>query len=482
MKTISKRFFILAMVPFLLPLLMAPLTASAQTNTVNFVLKLKDSLGPMEIGRLVSFSQGGLSEDPMWINRVPEIRALGPKVIRLFAQEYINELPARGRYNWTEMDKSVDLVEKTGAHVLIDITFRPKLLFPKKRIGDPTSWQEWENLIYDMVRHYKMRGSHVRYWEIGDEGEIGEASGVPYFFTPETYGRFYEHTVKAIRRADPQAKVVGPAVASLEDPMMSEFLTFVDTHKVPLDVVSWHIYTNDPQRIRNSIDVVKSLLTKHPSLHPETYLGEWNVSLENPPLDQRYQPCFIAETIYQMRDAGLDLAGYYHIRDYHVKYDSFAQFMTPEGAAGMTNAWNRGAQVQVSGLFDFQNTIRPAYFSFKMLSRLTGERLRFEPEGQSPSVHGFATRDAKLGLFYVLLWNFSETPAEVDVTIDGSSSDLRLTGRELDALAASNDENVRLKPLPATILKNNGRMHVPVELGPYGVTSLTMQRNTADAE
>jgi len=33
---------------------------------------------------------------------------------------------------------------------------------------------------------------------------------------------------------------------------------------------------------------------------------------------------------------------------------------------------------QYDGLFDYQNTLRPAYFTFQLLSRLLGQRLAVE--------------------------------------------------------------------------------------------------------
>ena len=50
----------------------------------------------------------------------------------------------------------------------------------------------------------------------------------------------------------------------------------------------------------------------------------------------------------------------------------------------MTRWWNR--MPQFDGLFDYQNQIRPAYFTFKLLSRLAGERLRLT--STHPAVHG----------------------------------------------------------------------------------------------
>jgi aryl-alcohol dehydrogenase-like predicted oxidoreductase len=54
-------------------------------------------------------------------------------------------------------------------------------------------------------------------------------------------------------------------------------------------------------------------LKKYPMLKPETFLDEWNMDLMNPPLDPRFQPCYLAEVIWQMKEAGLDYVDLWRI-------------------------------------------------------------------------------------------------------------------------------------------------------------------------
>ena len=53
------------------------------------------SIGPLRIDGM-ALGQGGLSDEPMWDNRVNEIRALKPAVIRLFLQECLKHFPLLG--------------------------------------------------------------------------------------------------------------------------------------------------------------------------------------------------------------------------------------------------------------------------------------------------------------------------------------------------------------------------------------------------
>ncbi len=436
---------------------------------VSLQLSFDRSLGPMDIDR-VSLGQGGLSPDPMWQDRVAEVRALHPRLIRLFVQEYFDLLPAAGQYDFKKLDRSVDLIVAAGATPLMSLTFKPRVLYPvvDQQVVEPGDYGAWEELVYRMVRHYQTRSSGITYWEVGNEPDIGEDGGCPYLFKPDSYRRYYEHTTAAILRADPHAKVGGPALASCKSPILPALLDLCSGGKVPLHFVSWHIYNSDPAAIRGTVEDVKGLLKKYPSLQPETVLDEWNMALTTPPKDPRVQPCFVAEVAWQMRDAGLDLSCYYHIRDYHVDRDLFARFFSAKGASFMADWWNR--MPQYDGLFDYQNTVRPTYFTFKLLSRLTGNRLA--AESNDSRVHAFFTHDPVYDLHSLLVWNFSPERRRVVIRADGLTHPLVAHRRGLDASAASSDENVRLRPLEDIRVAPT----VEVELEPYAVEFWSIEK------
>jgi len=442
------------------------LSAGAQT-TARVEVVLNQRLGPMRIEQM-ALGQGGLSEEPMWDSRVPEIRALRPALIRLFVQEYFDLLPERGRYHFDTLDRSVDTILATGAKPLMCLCFKPRVLFPEinQDIVEPADYGAWEELIFRLVQHYRMRGAGIRYWEVANEPDIGEDGGCPYRFKPDSYVRYYQHTAAAILRADPEARVGGPALANVRSPILPALLDAASTNaaRTPLHFVSWHIYSSDPQAIRGTIGYVKDLLKRYPTLQPETFLDEWNMDLFNPPLDPRFQPCYIAEVIWQMKEAGLDWSCYYHIRDWHVDPERFARFMSARGTAFMARWWNR--MPQFDGLFDYQNRVRPAYFAFKLLSRLRGDRLRLTSD--HPAIHGLASDDPALRMQNLLLWNFSASAVPVEITLDGHARPLRTRHVVLDTVAGSDDENVRLRPEPYATLKP-GRQTWHLQLEPYAV-------------
>lgn len=441
-------------------------TAAAQT-AARVQVDLAEKGAPLNIDRM-ALGQGGLSHEPMWDGRVAEIRALRPAVIRLFVQEYFDLLPERGRYHFATLDRSVDTILATGAKPLMALCFKPRVLFPEvnQDIVEPGDYAAWEELIFNLVRHYRERESGIRYWEVGNEPDIGEDGGCPYRFQPDSYVRYYQHTAAAVLRADPEARVGGPALASVRSPILPALLAAAsaDGKTTPLHFISWHIYSSDPKAVRGTIDYAKDLLRKHPTLKPETFLDEWNMDLTNPPLDPRFQPCYVAEVVWQMKEAELDYSCYYHIRDWYVDFDRFAGFMSPQGTAFMARWWNR--MPQFDGLFDYQNNVRPAYFTFKLLSRLRGERLRVTSD--HPAVHGFATHDDRMRMRNLLLWNFSNAPVAAEIALTGHDRDLRTRHITLDAATAADDENARLRPEPYATLKR-GDQTWKLQLEPYAV-------------
>jgi len=438
---------------------------SLQAQNAHIEVDFAKRLGPMHIDH-TALGQGGLSDEPMWADRVPEIRALRPQMIRLFIQEYFDLLPQPGRYHFESLDRSVATILSTGAKPLMCICFKPRVLFPviNQDIVEPQDYARWETLIYELVKHYRERNAGILFWEIANEPDIGEDGGCPYRFKPENYARYYQHTTVAILRADPGAHVGGPALASPHSPILPALLTFCETNHVPLHFVSWHIYSSDPQAIRGTVDYVRNLLNQHPSLTPETILDEWNMDLMNPVPDPKFQPAFVCETIWQMKEARLDFSCYYHIRDWYVNREQFQPFMSEKGTAFMARWWNR--MPQFDGLFDYQNQIRPAYYAFKLLSRLGGERVQLLSD--HPALHGFASHDSQLRCSNLVLWNFSPSLVNIALVLKGVAAGSRFRHILLDADAPSADENSRLRPDPLSRLDKDNQQW-GLKLDPYAI-------------
>jgi hypothetical protein len=346
----------------------------------------------------------------------PQLEQLHPKTIRFFIQEYYDIYPEKGKYNWDQLDKMFDAIVATGARPIPAICFKPAVLFPK--VGhffcQPTNYAEWEELVFQLVKHCKEKKYGVEYWEIGNEVDIGEDGGCPYLFKPQEYLVYYTHTANAILRADTNAKIGGPALADFRSPIGDSLITYCGSGKAPLDFFSWHGYTNDPGFFGRSIKIIKGKLAKYPSLNnTKTMITEWNMNLWQPNLNPYFQAAFILETTKTFQDEGLDIAAYYHIRDFFVDPNEFSPFFSEKGTEFMAHWWN--VMPQYSGIYDNQGRVRPTYYAFRWLSLLNGKQLKVA--GTNENVKSFATQNGNR--MNILVWNFpdDEIGKKYDATI-----------------------------------------------------------------
>jgi xylan 1,4-beta-xylosidase len=349
-----------------------------------------------------SLGQGGLSSQPMIDAHIAQLQQLHPKIIRFFIQEYFNLYPAKGKYNWAILDKTLDAIVATGARPIPNICFKPTVLFPKldQDIVFPTSYKEWDELVYQLVKHCNEKKYGIEYWELGNEVDIGELGGCPYRFKPGDYLIFYKHTSDAVLRADKNAKVGGPTLAYYINPIGDSLIAFCGKGNAPLDFFSWHGYNDDIDFFRKSIRYIHEKLARYPSLkNTETMITEWNMDIFNPDQSLYRQPAFILEMTKMFYDEGLSASAYYHICDYYVNPDEFISFMSKSNIENFTNMFNIMSYL---GMYDSQGRVRPAYNVFLLLSQMKGQKL--EVKGVKEDIRAISVLSGNWA--YTIFWNY----------------------------------------------------------------------------
>jgi hypothetical protein len=335
---------------------------------------------------------------------------LHPQTIRFFVMDEYGLYPGHNKYHWAELDKVLAAIHATGAKPIMCLCIKPKILFPQldQKVVFPNSWEEWESLLEHLVRHTNESHLEVGFWEVNNEPDLGESGGSPYLFTPESYLTYYTHTVQAIRRADPNAKVGGPALAfgphpGKETPILDALLDHCAKGNAPLDFISWHLYDNHPKLFQEEVREARARLAKYDSLkRVETILDEWNMDLFDPiAMNPYYQPAYIMENTHGFYEEGLSRSGYYHITDFYFDPKT-APYLSPNGIESNDHLFN--VMPLYLGLFDTEGRVRSAYFAFKMLSLIRGEKLGID--GTGAEVKGFAARHN--GWVRLIVWNFPE--------------------------------------------------------------------------
>jgi xylan 1,4-beta-xylosidase len=171
---------------------------------------------------------------------------------------YTEEAAGRPVYDWTVLDRIFDAYLERDVRPYVEIGFMPKALSTKPdpyqhewRPGLPyddiyTGWAypprdygKWAELVYRWVRHCVERYGEAEvatwYWETWNEANIGYWKG-----TPEEFLKLHDHTMAAVRRALPVAKVGGPDMAGSDPRFLRAFLQHCLGKGTPLDFVAFH--------------------------------------------------------------------------------------------------------------------------------------------------------------------------------------------------------------------------------------------------
>jgi xylan 1,4-beta-xylosidase len=171
---------------------------------------------------------------------------------------YTEDAAGRPVYDWTVLDRIFDAYLERGVRPYVEVGFMPKALSTNPepyqhewRPGLPyddiyTGWAhpprdygKWSELVYQWVRHCVDRYGEAEvatwHWETWNEANIGYWKG-----TLEEFLKLHDHTVAAVRRALPRARVGGPDMAGSDPKYLRAFLSHCLDAGTPLDFVAFH--------------------------------------------------------------------------------------------------------------------------------------------------------------------------------------------------------------------------------------------------
>ncbi|MFB3829054.1 MAG: beta-xylosidase [Bryobacteraceae bacterium] len=214
----------------------------------------------MRHGRKLLTELAALSPEPVYI-RVHNLLTSGDGTPALkwgSTNVYTEDAAGRPVYDWKIMDRIFDTWIERRMRPFVEIGFMPEALsvkpqpylrrWPKPDDGKgwaypPRDYARWGELIYQWVRHsverYGRREVAAWFWELWNEPDISYWQG-----TPEEYFKLYEVTVRAVKRALPEARVGGPGTTGPGNPkaaaFLRNFLAACDRTGIPLDFISYH--------------------------------------------------------------------------------------------------------------------------------------------------------------------------------------------------------------------------------------------------
>ncbi|MBN1309255.1 MAG: hypothetical protein JXA18_15125 [Chitinispirillaceae bacterium] len=312
--------------------------------------------------------------------------------------------------DWTNFDKVYDTGRAVGMYPMCEISTTPAALAqdPSNKVSasynnnspiksPPTKygWNQWMALMDSIVRHVEERYGvdEIRnkwYFEVWNEPNWWYASFNEYL-------TLYIYTAAALKRADPQIRVGGPAcqgnytftneaeIANLLNHCRSTKNPVTQETGIPIDFISWHVYSDNPLEVNGingfllnpntAVTVHRMMLDnlrtsefswfKGPSMNNETGPSS-RVPVQR---DLHQSASWLARTIHLLNEGGPeypppDMFGYWAISDiYQEGMNNTSNISFQEGNYGM----------MVRGTPDYPpswDIPKPVFQAYRMLHKL----------------------------------------------------------------------------------------------------------------
>lgn len=264
----------------------------------------------------------------------------------------------------------------------------------------------WVDTVREYVRTMSGRGVTIGYHEVYNEPDLrDERTAAPHFYEGDLgdYLELYRSTSRAIRDADPSARIGGPALAvtSRNRHWLEAFLGMVVDEDLPLDFLSVHHYGHFSTDV--TLDIVDSVLERFELPFLEVHLNEYNSFTIDYPRGGLQDTHFLASAF------AADLPRLLSRRS--LTRTHWAQFQD----SGHGN---------FSGMIDIDGRPKPIWYVYEFYQSMPNRQVSVEVDGPE-GLGGIAgADDDRLG---VLVWNRSTQTLTVEVTLDRTVRDARVT-------------------------------------------------------
>lgn len=261
---------------------------TARGEAANLVIDLGSSR-VVSSGLWRNFSQGGESRNGMLGPIVKEIAELEADYVRLdHIYDYYDVVSKDSgvvRYNWTKLDREVDVILSSGAKPFLSLSYMPSALSATGASTDlPINWQEWKELVRATVEHYSgEKGIIGVYYEVWNEPDL---FGDFKTYGEKNYLELYRQSVAgAMEAGNVEAfKIGGPAITAAYANWFNNLLSFTSENSLRIDFLSWHRYSYNLDDYENDIKLAQNLLAEYPQYsNMELIISELGPNSENDP-------------------------------------------------------------------------------------------------------------------------------------------------------------------------------------------------------
>jgi len=317
-------------------------------------------------------------------------------------------------HNWQYVDQLYDALLTMKIRPFVEISFMPSALASgtntifwwHANVTPPKSYDRWDDLIKDLVRHWTDRYGvdEVKQWYF----EVWNEADYPAFFGPrssnrrrEEYFELYAHTAADVKSVNPAYRVGGPAGSTTG--WVLPLIELSVSNNLPLDFISFHSYglgggpsgldeygeqlhylsTNLTAPADTAIRE-RRLIDASPRPGLPIHITEWSTSYSprDPVHDAYFSAPYILEQ-FKHGEQGIASMSYWVFTDI---FEEPGPPMTP---------FHGGF-----GLLTVQSIKKPAYFAYQFMDQLGPTELK------NDDAASWVCRDAKGGA-QVLLWDLT---------------------------------------------------------------------------
>lgn len=360
----------------------------AAGTPANIIVDTTNTLEPIQTDFYHAFSQGGEEAKDMLAPVASDVRALGPRIIRLdHIYDHYDVVGRSGNdltFNFSKLDQAVDTILATGAKPLLALSFMPSVIARDGNIiNPPNNWDEWALVVARTIEHYSGKGNKNLsgvYYEVWNEPDLAQF-GSWKLYGDKNYLTLYRYAAIGAGRAQNvnYFSLGGPATTGL----YRNWIIALIQNGNRLDFISWHSYLADPKRFNDDQRNLATWLLPYPqyTLIPKLITEFGFTGNKSKAYGTMYAAAHTAATIRQLASGRPTYA---------------FSFQPIDGP-------NQGASADGWGLITHEDNgkrKKPRYFVYNFLDSIAGTRLGVTGEGTW--VTGLSTtRDKTIRLMLV---------------------------------------------------------------------------------
>ncbi len=266
-------------------------------------------------------------------------------------------------YVFADSDPRVEYIHNNGHEIFLRIGNSYTYGNPPYNAAPPGNTNHWVEAAKNVIRHYRegqWGGScyPIRYIEIWNEPDNTQF----WRGTESAFFRFYAQAATTLKSEFPDLRIGGPGFVPscylMHTTYASNFLSYCQSNSVPLDFLSWHLYSDVPSEFRDAGAYYRNLLDTHGYSNAENCISEWQIETGGLRANAVGAALVTAAWI-ALQDGEVDLAQLYRGQDPNVGMDGFYGLLRADGSykkpAYAFKAWSQFAhypyRLSVSGSY-----------------------------------------------------------------------------------------------------------------------------------